>query len=555
MLPSSDITVTDLFAGAGGSSTGMAMVDGVRIVHAANHWKLALDTHATNHPDTNHDYCDLRQAHPSQFPKTTILWASPECTNHAVSKGRKRKALNQLDLWGETGIDPSEERSRSTMREVIEFSEYHRYEAVIVENVSEIRLWSAYQDWLKAMMDLGYLYKEVFFNSRHAHPTPQSRDRIYVVFWKKGNKAPDLDIRPLAYCMRCEKDIESRFSPNPKGLPGRVLYSKSYVYSCPRCGHKVEPYYYAAFNAIDWSLPVERIGDRERPLADATMKRIERGLNKYKGQYMVIEMSRPKQMGHIYTISQAIPTVTTRGNLAVAMPFVSAYYTGDDDCRARSVDQVLGTVPTENRFSLVMPSAFTYAAREFDSGKGVDEAMKTVVASANQHALVTTPAFVSTFRFNNEAKGLNEPMPTSTTAVHEGLVVPAPVLSTLRGPHTGEGLDKAMTSIVGTVQQALVIPQNFISTYYGNGGELSVDSAAPAMTSREHHALIQPEPTWDIKDAGFRMLQPHEIKIAMGFPSDYVILGNKGEQVKQAGNAVTPPVSKLLVERVVASLM
>jgi DNA (cytosine-5)-methyltransferase 1 len=51
------------------------------------------------------------------------------------------------------------------------------------------------------------------------------------------------------------------------------------------------------------------------------------------------------------------------------------------------------------------------------------------------------------------------------------------------------------------------------------------------------------------------MLEPHEIKVAMGFPASYVILGNKAQQVKQAGNAVTAPVAKLLVERVVASLM
>jgi DNA (cytosine-5)-methyltransferase 1 len=150
---------------------------------------------------------------------------------------------------------------------------------------------------------------------------------------------------------------------------------------------------------------------------------------------------------------------------------------------------------------------------------------------------------------------LHEPMPTSTTAIHEALVMPQPMLSTLRGPHTGESLGKAMTSIVGSVQQALVTPHNFISTFYNNGGEFSIAGAAPTMTSREHHGFVHPEPSWEIEDAGFRMLQPHEIKVAMGFPSNYVLLGNKGEQVKLAGNAVTAPSAQLLVERVVASLM
>jgi DNA (cytosine-5)-methyltransferase 1 len=518
---SSDITLSDYFCGAGGSSTGAATVPGVRVAFAANHWKLAIETHATNHPNTDHDTCDLQAVHPSMFPGTTIAWFSPECTSHTVSKGRKRVGINQKDLWGKTGVDPLEERSRATMREVVEFTEYHRYEAVIVENVTEIRHWQYYGDWLQAMINLGYDYKEVFFNSMFAHPTPQSRDRIYVVFWKQGNKRPNLDIRPLAYCGKCECDIHSVFSPKSHKLPGRVLYSKSYVYRCPSCASVVEPYYYAAFNAIDWSLPVERIGSRQRPLAENTMKRIQRGLDKFRGKWMFLDMSRPKLPGRIWSADYPLNAVTTKENHGLAIPFISTYYTGSDNCRANSVDDVLRAVTTENRHALVMPSAFISTFRSNNNPKGVDEAINTITAGGG----------------------------------HEGLIIPQAILSTLRGPHTGESLESAMTSIVGTVQQALVAPQAFLSTYYGNGGEESLDSAAATMTSKDRHALIQSEPSWDIEDAGFRMLQPHEVKLAMGFPREYVILGNKAEQVKQAGNAVTAPVAALLVQRVVDTLM
>jgi DNA (cytosine-5)-methyltransferase 1 len=50
------------------------------------------------------------------------------------------------------------------------------------------------------------------------------------------------------------------------------------------------------------------------------------------------------------------------------------------------------------------------------------------------------------------------------------------------------------------------------------------------------------------------MLAPKEIQSAMAFPPEYVITGTRREQIKQLGNAVTPPVMKLLVERVIASL-
>src|SRR5690606_2495931 len=116
--------------------------------YAANHWRLAIETHATNHPTTEHDCADLRAIHAVNVPASDIAWFSPECTNHSLAKGRKRKNLHQLDLWGEQKIDPAEERSRATMREVVEFSAYHRYKIVIVENVVDIRYWAHYDAWL-----------------------------------------------------------------------------------------------------------------------------------------------------------------------------------------------------------------------------------------------------------------------------------------------------------------------------------------------------------------------------------------------------------------------
>lgn len=50
----------------------------------------------------------------------------------------------------------------------------------------------------------------------------------------------------------------------------------------------------------------------------------------------------------------------------------------------------------------------------------------------------------------------------------------------------------------------------------------------------------------DVDDAGFRMLEPHEIQQDMGFAADYRLLGSKRDKVKQAGNAVTPPAARVL---------
>jgi DNA (cytosine-5)-methyltransferase 1 len=76
----------------------------------------------------------------------------------------------------------------------------------------------------------------------------------------------------------------------------------------------------------------------------------------------------------------------------------------------------------------------------------------------------------------------------------------------------------------------------------------------PTVPGWAVHYLAQPGETPAVEDCGFRMLQPHEIKAAMAFTRDYKVLGTQRQQVKQLGNAVTPPVMELLVKRCVAIL-
>jgi DNA (cytosine-5)-methyltransferase 1 len=241
-MKNSYITVTDQFCGAGGSSQGVrnlsrSMGGGLEVKLALNHWQLAIDTHNTNFPDTLHDCTDVSACDPRRYPKTNILITSPECTNHSLAKGKKRK--HRADLF--TSLDPAEERSRATMWDVPRFAEYHDYEIIIVENVVDARYWVMWDAWLKAMHLLGYDHKCVYYNSMHAHPTPQSRDRMYVVFWKQGNRVPDLNLRPLAYCPQCAKQTET-YQSWKKSEVQFGKYRQQYVYRCPTCSNIVEPY-------------------------------------------------------------------------------------------------------------------------------------------------------------------------------------------------------------------------------------------------------------------------------------------------------------------------
>ena len=89
-----ELTLMDWFCGAGGSSQGVHAVPGVRVERAANHWKLAIESHAANFPTTSHYQGDIRKAPVWDWPVTDIFWASPECTNWSVAKGKKLSLIH-----------------------------------------------------------------------------------------------------------------------------------------------------------------------------------------------------------------------------------------------------------------------------------------------------------------------------------------------------------------------------------------------------------------------------------------------------------------------------
>jgi DNA (cytosine-5)-methyltransferase 1 len=277
------ITITDLFCGAGGSTTG-AIQAGAEVRLAMNHWPRAIETHSINYPGVEHVLADISQADPRHFPSTTILIASPECTSHSLAKGRQRKGHGQLSLWETKTPDPSEERSRCTMWDPLRFAEYHQYPIVILENVVDAHYWRLWESWLHAWRALDYAWEIVYLNSMFVHPTPQSRDRMYVVAWKRTNRRPDLTITPLAFCAHCGQDQQAVQSwKNPARPWGKYGRGGQYVYRCPVCLRVVTPYHNTAASVIEWSRPIQRIGDRAKPLKAKTLARIASGLEKFAG--------------------------------------------------------------------------------------------------------------------------------------------------------------------------------------------------------------------------------------------------------------------------------
>ena len=521
-MKKSYVTVTDQFCGAGGSSLG-ATKAGAELVLALNHWELAIETHNTNFPEALHDCTDISACDPRRYPSTDILITSPECTNHSLAKGVKRKGQSQPDLFGEYKIDPAEERSRATMWDVPRFAEYHDYNLIIVENVVDARNWRLYDAWLHAMELLGYAHKSIYFNSMHAHPTPQSRDRMYVVFWKDGNVAPNLDFRPLAHCPYCVKDVESVQSWKNGRHWGK--YRQQYVYCCPQCAHQVEPYYHCAANVIDWSYPITRIGDRSKALSEKTIARIEAGLKKFGGRSMSIELA--------YSCKE------------------------DAGNRCRPLYEPSSTQTSRQTAGLCVPPYIVNFRNNQDLSP-VDAPLSTMCTSGSHHGLLMPPFLTSYYGTGGESS-VDEAMPTVTTLDRHGVVVPPAWIMANYSP----GWMRPATSPLGTVTTAdhhSVVTPPFILGYYtrpaGVGAALSgVDDALPTQSTRPLHYLAMPTEKPGVEDCGFRMLQPHEIQAAMAFPPDYAVAGTQRDRVKQLGNAVTPPVMEMIFKRCIQTLM
>jgi DNA (cytosine-5)-methyltransferase 1 len=301
------LTATDLFCGAGGSSLGAEMA-GATLRLGLNHWDRAIETHATNFQHADHDCEDvssLTTAQIRRYPCTDILLASPECTNHANSKGARRRKPKGPMLFDDDPppSDAAQDRSRATMWDVVRFCEEmalkgRPYKAVIVENIVEVKKWGYDDDgglfaaWLRAMEALRYEHEIVWLNSMFCPPVPQSRDRIYVVFWRRGMRRPNLRVEPTSWCPSCERVVAGRqVFKDPNRMP-YAKYGEQYFYACPECWSTVVPAVAPAASIVDRALPAPLIGDRERPLKPNTRERIRRGLSRLASRPYEIRLRR-----------------------------------------------------------------------------------------------------------------------------------------------------------------------------------------------------------------------------------------------------------------------
>ena len=575
------LTVTDLFCGGGGSSTGMTALPGIEIKMAANHWALAIEVHNANHPDADHAAADLHEEDPRFFPRTDILWASPECTTWSQAAGDKYKNVptGEQDLLSlldpELVEDPlsadAAVRSRLLMFDVLRFAEHHRYRAMVIENVVDVAMRpkyaSAWSAWTKALRNLGYDFRVVSLNSMHAQqqglPAPQSRDRIYVVCWRRGDRVPNLDavLSPVAFCPKCQEQIRASQWFKTGRKVGR--YRQQYVYGHAACGTVVEPGWLPAAAAIDWSIAGKRIGDRDKDLSDKTRRRIAAGIAKYWGPFHLeaggnqYDAADPKHLNYgkgdgyyrAWSTDEVLKVLHTQDTKALAIPVE-----GRDGKQAQPMSHPARTQTCRAETAMVVPSGGTWN----EEARTVEDPHRAFVMR-DSYAVVEPPMHVSLMggsdvHLRNSARPVDQELRTITAEGNNDALL-APYYG---ASETARPASQPIGTLTTVDRYALIHRNN------SGGAEMTTPASEVlrTLTTAGHQSLLQRQVTdadllaaeTRVDDCLFRMLEPHEVAAGMAFPADYLWQGTRRERVKLAGNAVTPPAARDIVAAVAEAL-
>ena len=519
LLPLHRELVIDLFAGGGGASTGIEQAIGRAVDVAINHDPEAIGLHQSNHPQTAHYCSDVFEVDPvavTNGQPVGLLWASPDCKHFSKAKGGK----------------PLSKKIRSLAWVVVKWAKAVRPRVIFLENVEEFQTWGplnadqkpcprrkgkTFKQWVGALENLGYR-----------------------VEWRELRAcdfgAPTIRKR---FCLIARCDGYSIIWPDPTHGNPNLKETKA---------RRLKPWRTAA-DCIDWSLPTQSIFDRTRPLADNTLRRIARGVVKY-----VLETQTP------FVVSCAHGEVSPAG--------LKHWGSGVRGTR----DPLQTVLASGNEAAIVVPPIIKSNAEDaavfvtkFNTGAtgfAVDTPMHTITAGGQQArpGTPTTQGLVTAFLAKHYGgvvgADLRQPIGTVTTVDHHSLV--AAYVSKMRGDNIGHGADEPLHTIsAGGTHHAAVAA--LLVKYYGNERD-GVEISGPMHTipTRDRFGLvtvqIDGEP-YVITDIGMRMLQPHELYAAQGFPSNYQITTRadgtslpKSSQVRMCGNSVCPPLAKALVE-------
>lgn len=487
------IDSVDLFAGGGGTSTGLVLAAkeasmSVNLV-AINHDRKALATHEANYPWATHLLTEVQAVKPSEAVpegRLDILVASPECIYHSRALGGR----------------PKNDQSRSSAWYLERWIRDLDVNSLLVENVPEFVNWgpldandmpikerqgTIFRLWLYKFRKYGYNVDYRVLNSADFGDAT-TRKRLFVIA-RKGDA-------PITW-------------PDPtfgrKGTNGLKKWR-------------------GAREIIDWSIQGQSIFNRKKPLSPNTVRRIIAGMKKFSGPefrpfLVLLEHSSLKPEYQVKDIDSPVPTITGArgGAIAVARHFllpVEGFYRQN---KAKDVSDPVGTITQRGYGALT--EYFIYQANHNSKGSSLDDPLP---AETTNNKLGKIDAFVTSYHGGNPNRNTPVEQPVGT---------------------------------FGT-SNTLALAEPYIVSYYGKGDATSVKEPIPTATTKDRFALVQPEiiidgTTYKLEIL-YRMLKPHELAAAMGFPDDYVFVGNRTQVVKQIGNAVAVNTARALASSLIS---
>lgn len=563
--------VVDIFAGGGGWSTAYEQATGQHVHIAINHNPDALSMHEANHPQAQHYIADVWEVCPRQATggePVGWLHLSPDCTDHSQAKGGQPRRKNIRALAWVT----------------VRWAGQVKPDIISLENVVQILKWGR----LVAKRDssTGRVVKldgtvaepgeRVPVQEQYLVPDPKGLGRHwrrlvailrgmgYVVEWRELNAADyGAGTTRTRLFMMARRD----------GLP--IVWPEPTHHKKPAKGQRG---WRPAADGIDWSIEGRSIFGRSRPLAEATLRRIARGMKRYvldSADPFIVPIANWSRDGS-HSARQPISTITAKprgGSHAVGAPSLIQVGYGEREGqlpRALNLREPLGTV-TAGGIKHALASGFLAQANGGFNVTPAHDARRpasTITNTGSQQQLVT--AHLATLRHHSIGASAAEPLSTVAAAGQHHALVAAHLVTNTTG-HAGRRLDEPAPTIAtggnhGLVEYTLSAEDEagalrvaaFLMRYHGQGGQWGdLREPASTLTTRDRLALvtvhIQGHP-YVIVDIRLRMLTPAELYDLQGFPRDYIIthghdgrVFTKSQQVHMVGNSVSPPPAVALI--------
>lgn len=464
--------IIDNFAGGGGTSEGLEQAFGRPVDIAINHDPEALAMHAANHPYTKHLCESVWDVDPIKVTNNRpvgLVWLSPDCKHFSKAKGGT----------------PVEKKIRGLAWVTLRWAAKCKPRVIMLENVEEFKTWGplirgadgkwspdpakkgkTFESFVRQLRGLGY---DVEWRELRAcdHDTPTIRKRFFMVARRDG--------------------IPIQWPTPTHGAPDNLSVKAG----------KAKPYRTAA-ECIDWSLPCPSIFDRKKPLADATLRRIAKGIMRYvvnAGDPFIVGQGGPIYSGKPVSTNQPFGTLTTENHRSVVVPsVVPVTHQGGD--RTESIDEPFRTITGAHRGEKALSSATLvqvgYGEREGQAPRALDieKPLGTVVGGAGKHALVSAVLTgVGGRAGQSRPRSVEEPTATATSKYDTALVTATLVdtahsdVSPTGVKRWGEGhkdIQQPLGTVSGSGNAALVTA--FLTEHANASGQRNMPSDEPLRT-------------------------------------------------------------------------